>query len=121
MTESYVRTKVKEALQAAGDDKREAQKLLITWAVRDQPLLLGLAKPHLKAIVASHIENALRPPKKTETDRRDPRFSKDEIDALIAARPLGEKRSPIVPPPKSSTRQASVMNQLAAAFKKKEK
>ena len=53
MTDEYVRSKIAEALAASGKDKHDAQKLLITWAVRDAPLLLGMAKPHLKAIAAA--------------------------------------------------------------------
>ena len=108
MSEDYVRSKIKEALKARDGDKLEAQKLLITWAVRDQPLLLGLAKPHLKTIIAERISAAV---KKTGTSAADTGSS--------AGRPLGEKRAALVPPPKSSPRQASVMHQLAAAFKKK--
>ncbi len=121
MTEEYVRAKVKEALDASDGDKHDAQKLLITWAVRDQPLLLGLAKPHLKAIIAARIDHAMRPPKKSGGGDKNAKFSKSEIDEMIASRPLGEKRSPVLPPPKSSIRQASVMHHLADAFKKTKK
>ena len=121
MTEEYVRAKIKEALKATADDKRDAQKLLITWAVRDLPLLLGLTKPHLKAIVTARIDHARRPASGAADKNKDLKFSKGEIDKMIASRPMGDKRSPIVPPPKSSTRQASVMLQLAAAFKKRKK
>ena len=60
MTDDHVRAKIKEALAASGNDKHDAQKLLITWAVRDPQLLLGMAKPHLKAIAAALIEHAAR-------------------------------------------------------------
>ncbi|MDD5587377.1 MAG: hypothetical protein PHY92_10575 [Alphaproteobacteria bacterium] len=121
MTDEYVSAKIKEALTATGGDKRDAQKLLITWAVRDQPLLIGLTKPHLKAIVSSWVDNAMRSPRKNGSQNKDVHFSKEEIDKIIATRPVGDKRSPVVPPPKSSVRQASVMHQLAAAFKKRKK
>jgi len=121
MTEEYVRNKIKEALSVTSGDRRDAQKLLITWAVRDQPLLLGLAKPHLKAIITARIEHALTPTKKKDEGEKEARFSKHEIDEMIASRPLHEKRSPVVPPPKSSSRQASMMHHLADAFKKRKK
>lgn len=112
MTEDYVSAKIQEALKATGGDKKDAQKLLITWAVRDQPLLLGLAKPHLKALVSARIEQSLRGGKKEESAER--------IDPSLLAHTKGEKRHQVkVPPPKTSERQASVMHQLAAAFKKK--
>lgn len=119
MTEDYVTAKIKEALKVNSDDKHAAQKMLITWAVRDQALLIGLCKPHLKAIVSVRMENALRAPKKSSGDK-DPHFSKKEIDAIIASHSPGEKRhGSKVPPPKSSARQASAIHQLVAAFKKK--
>jgi hypothetical protein len=118
MSEQYVSTKIKEALEISANDKHAAQKLVVTWAVRDPTLLLGLAKPHLKAIISARIDHALRGPKKGEEGPS--RLSKRDIDALILTKPLGEKRSgPAVPPPKSSARQASAIQQLVAAFKRK--
>lgn len=111
MTDSYVDAKIHEALKATQNDKHDAQKLLITWAVRDQALLLGLAKPHLKALALARIEEVLHTSKKGT--------SVGEQEALLL-HTKGEKRSALkVPPPKSSRRQASVMHQIAAAFKKK--
>jgi len=116
MTDQYVRTKIGEALAATGGDRRDAQKLLITWAVRDQSLLLGLTKTHLKAIIASQIDVATRPAKKQEDEEGNVYFTRGEIDKIIASRASNDKRSHKVPPPKSSDRQASVMHQLAEAF-----
>lgn len=112
MPENYVQTKIKEAMTASGGDRHDAQKLLVAWAVRDQPLLLGLTKPHLKAIAAAQIENALHAAKKSGSP------DKKAID-LVVSQNIGDKRGHIVPPPKSSERQASVMHQLAAAFRKR--
>jgi len=118
MTDDYVKSRILEALKATDGDKRDAQKLLITWAVRDQPLLLGLAKPHLKALAAARIEEVARGSKKSGSG--DAKDLKEGLEAAIAGQTKGEKRSHVkVPPPKSSMRQASVMHQLAAAFKKK--
>ncbi len=119
MTDAYVNAKTKEALKATGNDKKDAQKLLITWAVRDQQLLLGFAKPHLKALVSTRIEQLSRKSKKGKEKGSDS-FSKKDLDAMIEGHTKGEKRSHgKVPPPKSSIRQASIMQQIAAAFKKK--
>jgi len=115
MTEDYVKVKIQEALKATDGDKKDAQKLLITWAVRDQPLLLGIAKPHLRALVAARIEQIARGGSKKESES-----SAEHLDPAIFGHTKGEKRHLTkVPPPKSSARQASVMHQLAAAFKKK--
>jgi hypothetical protein len=118
MSEVYVDSKIKEALKISANDKQAAQKLVITWAVRDPTLLLGLAKPHLKALVSARIDYVVRGPKKS--DGGADHFSRKEIDAIIGSRPMGEKRTPTaVPPPKSSKRQASAIETLVAAFKKK--
>lgn len=118
MTSNYIRLKIKEALDATNGDKNDAQKLLLTWAVRDQPLLLGLTKPHLKEIAISWIEQTMKTQKKS-SGSSGAHFSKNEINDIISSRPAGEKRTTKIPPPKTSMRQASVMRQLVAAFKKK--
>jgi hypothetical protein len=122
MTDEYVRTKIKEALAATGDDKHDAQKLLITWAVRDQALLLGMAKPHLKAIAAAVIDHAVRH-KSDDGDSGPDKFTRNEIDDIVAtsAVSLDKRRASNVPPPKSTERQATTMRRLAAAFTRKKK
>jgi hypothetical protein len=122
MTDEYVRAKIGDALAATDDDKHDAQKLLITWAVRDQALLLGMTKPHLKAIAAALIDHAVR--HKDEGDRGPDKFTRDEIDEIMAsgARAVRDKRrNSNVPPPKSTERQANAMRKLAAAFTRKKK
>ncbi|HAX92057.1 MAG TPA: hypothetical protein DCY07_07620 [Rhodospirillaceae bacterium] len=117
MPDQYLTAKIHEALKATSGDKKDAQKLLITWAVRDQALLLGLAKPHLKELAATQIDLVLHDFKKSKLGAT---LSKEDMETLIQSHTKGEKRSAIkVPPPKSSVRQASVMHQLVDAFKKK--
>ncbi|HEU0118261.1 MAG TPA: hypothetical protein VFR09_06470 [Alphaproteobacteria bacterium] len=123
MTDDHVRLKIKEAIATADGDRHDAQKLLITWAVRDPQLLLGMTKPHLKAIAAALIEHAARP--KSEGGKADngpDNFTRTAIDDIVASasgRRTGDKRNVNVPPPKSTERQASTMRKLAAAFTKK--
>lgn len=115
MSDDYINAKIAEALKATGGDKHDAQKLLITWAVRDQQLLLGFAKPHLKALVSARIDQA----HKTHTKAGDAQTKKELEDAILG-HTKGEKRAHItVPPPKSSSHQASMMHKIAEAFKKK--
>lgn len=115
MSDEYINAKIAEALKATDGDKHDAQKLLITWAVRDQQLLLGLAKPHLKALVSARIDQTVRTPSKSSSAK-----SKKETDELVLAHTKGEKRGHVaVPPPKSSSHQASMMHKLAEAFRKK--
>lgn len=119
MTEDYLASKIHEALQASGENKADAQKLLITWAVRDQKLLLAFTKPHLKGIVTARMEHETSAAKKSGSGDKTAQFTKKDIDNMLTEKPLGERRKVNVPPPKSSQRQANVMKQLAEAFKKK--
>lgn len=124
MTDDYVHAKIREALAATEGNKHDAQKLLITWAVRDSTLLLGMTKPHLKAIAANLIEHALKAKKSEDGDTGPDNFSQTAIDDLIASsgRRAADKRARRnVPPPKSTERQAATMRRLAAAFTKKRK
>ncbi len=125
MTDDNVRLKIKEALAAAGDNRHDAQKLLITWAVRDPQLLLGITKPHLKAIAAALIEHSLRDKGEDKPDNGPDNFSRTAIDDIVASaadrRGSTKRRNANVPPPKSTERQATTMRKLAAAFTKKKK
>ena len=125
MTEDHVRLKVKEALAATDGDRHDAQKLLITWAVRDPALLLGMAKPHLKAIAAGLIEHASRTKGKGEPDDGPDQLSRTAIDDIVSSSTmkvsLDKRKKQNLPPPKSTERQASTMRKLAAAFTKKKK
>lgn len=125
MTDDIVRTKIREALAVTGGNKHDAQKLLITWAVRDQHLLLGLSKPHLKAIVAGFIDHAVREKTGGGADNGPDHFSQTAIDDIVSSAKLNlphdKRRKSTLPPPKSTERQASTMRKLAAAFTKKKK
>ena len=126
MTDDHVSLKVKEALAASGGSRHDAQKLLITWAVRDHALLLGMVKPHLKAIAASLIEHATRNKASASTSDAGPdHFSKSTIEDVLSTstvgRPNDKRKNRNIPPPKSTERQASTMRRLAAAFTRKKK
>lgn len=60
MGNSYVDGKVRDALVAAKGSRATAQKLLMTWAVEDPQLMLGIAQPFLKAIAAAAVERGVR-------------------------------------------------------------
>lgn len=124
MTDSHMRTKIKEAFAAAGHNRHDAQKLLLTWAVRDPALLLAMTKPHLKAIAAAHVDHYARQMSEGQSSEEDgEHFSRSTIDDIVASS-LGrgnKKRDPSLPPPKSTERQASTMRKLAAAFTRKKK
>lgn len=126
MTDDLVRLKIKEALASSGGNRHDAHKLLITWAVRDPQLLLGITKPHLKAIAAGLIDHAMRDKGEGRADNGPDNFTRSAIDDIVASassdRRGGDKRrNNNIPPPKSTERQASAMRKLAAAFTKKRK
>jgi hypothetical protein len=123
MIDDYVRTKIEDALAATDDNRHNAQKLLITWAVRDQTLLLGMTKPHLKAISASLVEHMMRSDDKGSGDSGPDHFTPSAINDIIASNGVTkDKRTHRnLPPPKSTERQATTMRKLAAAFTRKKK
>jgi hypothetical protein len=126
MADSIVRAKIKEALLAAGQNRHDAHKLLLTWAVRDPALLLAMTKPHLKAIAAGLVDHYVRRQSDgSDEDGGPDNLSRTAIDDIVAgARVPTEgksRRNANVPPPKSTERQASTMRKLAAAFTRKKK
>lgn len=128
MTDDHVRMKIKEAIAASGGNRHDAQKLLITWAVRDPQLLLGITKPHLKAIAAGLIEYATRDKGDGERGDTGPDyFTRTAIDDIVATATgkapasSDKRRYSNVPPPKSTERQANTMRKLAAAFTRNKK
>jgi len=126
MPDSVMRDKIKEALLAAGNNRHDAHKLLITWAVRDPSLLLAMTKPHLKAIAAGLVDHYLRQNAESTDDHdngdKPTRTAIDDIVASAAMHlPNDKRKTPGVPPPKSTERQATTMRKLAAAFTRKKK
>lgn len=124
MPESLIREKIAEALVATGNNRHDALKLLLTWAVRDPSLLLAMTRPHLKGIAAGHIDHYLRHAKgkKTEDNSSD-KISRTAIDDIVSSARSSDRRrgGASIPPPKSTERQASTMRKLAAAFTRKNK
>lgn len=124
MIDGYVLEKTVEALKEADGDKHAAQKILIAWAVRDQNLMLGMVKPHLKGIAAAlleHVKLSQHPRVPNPAEYEGDRIEKSEIEKALAKKPISGRRGQQVPPPKTSQRQANAMHQLAAAYQKKKK
>lgn len=123
MSDDHLHMKVKEALAATGNDRHDAQKLLITWAVRDPALLLAMVKPHLKAIATTLVDHASRKSSAVPSGNAPEHLSRTTIDGIIgksSSLSSGDKRrKSTLPPPKSTERQASAMRRLAEAFTKK--
>ena len=126
MADSMIRAKIKEALAAAGNNRHDAHKLLLTWAVRDPALLLAMTKPHLKAIAAGLVDHYVRQRADKNGDDNGPdHLSRTAIDDIVASAavhmPMDKRKTSNVPPPKSTERQATTMRKLAAAFTRKKK
>lgn len=60
VTDAYVRNKVREAMVAAKGGRTTAQRLLMEWAEQDPRLLLGMARPFLKAVAAAALQTEMR-------------------------------------------------------------
>ena len=125
MADPLIRGKIKEALAAAGNNRHDAHKLLLTWAVRDPALLLAMTKPHLKAIAAGLVDHYVRQRTEKGDDGGPDRLPRTAIDDIVAAAavhmPLDKRKASNLPPPKTTERQATTMRKLAAAFTRKKK
>jgi hypothetical protein len=126
MADTLIRTKIKEALAAAGNNRHDAHKLLLTWAVREPALLLAMTKPHLKAIASGLVDHYMRQRAEAATDdSSSDNLSRAAIDDIVASAavhlPMDKRKASKIPPPKSTERQATTMRKLAAAFTKKKK
>ncbi|MEJ0062910.1 MAG: hypothetical protein WDO70_06830 [Alphaproteobacteria bacterium] len=123
MTEDYAQTKARQALSAMRGNKDEAQKLLIAWAVRDQTLLLGLAKPHMKSMASFALDQAAKEIAEhggVKGGTLPPDILSRIMDQVGLRRSVpasqGAEQEPILVDP---VRQANTWQTIAAAFKKK--
>lgn len=98
MADAYVDGKVREALVAAKGSRAMAQKLLMTWAAKDDRLLLGMAQPFLKAITGAAIEGVARRGGAGATARPAPRattsggLSREALERVLSR--IGEDPAP---------------------------
>lgn len=95
MADSYVESKVREALVAARGSRAVAQQMLMNWAESDDRLLRGLARPFLKAVAAAAVEGAVRrgaapAPGAARPQASGAKLSRDALERVIAR--VGEER-----------------------------
>jgi hypothetical protein len=135
MSNDVVRAKTAEALASTGYNRLDAQKLLITWAMRDADFLAAITKPYLKAITAGLVDHALRQRSAGEAEAAGTAPEVIDIaspggrtaldDAVASAVGRGgippKRKNPNIPPPKSTERQAWTMRKLVEAFSQKDK
>jgi hypothetical protein len=117
MSNEYIKIKSLEALDASGDNKKEAAQLLRVWAESDSELKKSLTNPFLFNICALAIQRAsvgsLSKSKKRKTNQ-------DSLLSAIASSEMltmSSIRQPQYPPPRSSPRHQKAVATLAAAFK----
>lgn len=84
MTRSYMKSRVLEALEKNKGDAAQAQRQLLQQAKDDPRLLLEIAEPHLRGIIAYAIDWVAR---SEDTDTAAParEVSVAELDAMGAA------------------------------------
>lgn len=129
MSDSYVEGKVREALLAAKGSPSVAQKLLITWAVKDPELLLGMAQPFLKAIAGAAVARAGRPAARAKPAGPSGALSREALERVLSrmgevdegdvppqpARPAAAAPGPVRQAPEGVTHEKSMLT-LAKAF-----
>ncbi len=122
MSHDHVQERAQQALIATQGDVDAAQKLLVAWAVRDQELLLGLAKSHLKALALAALEQTGKH-MITPSQQRVAPLPPETLARLMnqpgvrrhKATSLQPEESPLLDP----ERQAQTWQAIAKSFKKK--
>ncbi|WP_029009912.1 hypothetical protein [Azospirillum halopraeferens] len=116
MSDSYIDTKVREALTAARGSHAVAQKILIAWAADDHRLLLGLAQPFMKAIAGAAVDRAVRrggaprPPQgpgRSQTGGRStaPALSREALERVLSR--MGDDSAPAAPAAAAAARPSA--------------
>jgi len=86
MSDPYLDAKVREAAAQASGSKRLAQKTLVSWALKDERLMLSLVRPYLPAIVAAAVDRAMKrgvvPPLQA-TAARPQTLSREALDSVV--------------------------------------
>ena len=117
MSNEYIKIKSLEALDASGDNKKEAAQLLRVWAESDSELKKSLTNPFLFNICALAIQ---RVSAEIISKRKNRKTDQDSLLSAIASSEtltMSSVRQPQSPPPRSSARHQKAVAALAAAFK----
>jgi len=118
MSQEYVQKKALEAIDAAGDNRKEATQLLRVWSETDEELKRALIKPFLLNICSLAIQRVI-----SETSEKSKTQAPDQSSLLSAiASPetltMSSNRQPQSPPPRSSKRHQQAIAALAASYKR---
>jgi len=123
MAKDLARKKALEALEATGNNRREASLLLRVWAETDEKLKAQLVGPFLNNICALAVQRAasgLGSRRKSGPRRKRPLDSAASLLEAISgggAQTMSSTRSSAPPPPASSARHRQAMTLLASAYK----
>lgn len=123
MAKEYAQTKALEALEATGNNRREAALLLRVWAETDDKLKTALIAPFLNNLCALAVQRAAtsRAARRKPTNKRA--RPKDNSASLLeaisrgGAQTMSSTRSSAPPPQAGSARHKKAVTLLAAAFK----
>lgn len=123
MAKNHAKQKALEALEATGNNRREASLLLRVWAESDEKLKADLVRPFLNNICALAVQSAaagratLRKP---ASGRKRPADNAASLLNAISgggAQTMSSTRNSAPPPPASSARHRQAVTLLASAFK----
>jgi hypothetical protein len=117
MSDEYIKIKSLEALDASGENKKEAAQLLRVWAESDAELKKSLTSPFLFNICALAIQ---RVSTASTSKRKNRKTDQDSLLSAIASPEtltMSSTRQPQSLPPRSSARHQKAIATLAAAFK----
>ncbi|UUX51909.1 hypothetical protein NUH88_09435 [Nisaea acidiphila] len=123
MARDHAKKKALEALEATGNNRREAGLLLRVWAEADEKLKSELVAPFLNNICALTVQSAaagLAARRKPGTRRARPADQAASLLEAISgggAQTMSSSRSSAPPPPASSARHRQAVTLLASAFK----
>ncbi|WP_420403227.1 hypothetical protein [Nisaea sp.] len=122
MANDHAKKKALEALEATGNNRREASLLLRVWAETDEKLKTQLVGPFLNNICALAIQSAasgLSTRRKPGRRKRPVDNSASLLEAISGggAQTMSSTRSSAPPPPASSARHRQAVTLLASAYK----
>jgi len=121
MAQTYLQTRIREALQQAHGNRLQAQRLLQQWARDDSRLLYALAGPALPGLVARAMQGAAAPRRSrpgkpsgqavAAGDGRAAAMAMTDLDSLVAQMGANFARSP-APAPQANA-QDTVLRQIS--------
>ena len=123
MAKDYVRIKALQALEATGNNRREASMLMRVWAETDEKLKTALVGPFLNNLCALAVQRAMPRISSRRTPASKRTRPKDNASILLetiskgGTQTMSSTRNTAPPPRAGSARHKQAVTLLAAAFK----